>query len=217
MNLLRTLESRFGGWWTGIKFHQDGELPGKMAATPMRLCEAVTQSRTQSITLSKSLLNCPGASHCMGWGPDDREIAMLTARELGLPESALMPIVESTPKFETGLGGITIGTYDHADIAVSFAQPANIMGLLRQYQLVFGIRLAVQISSFMGVCGNVAAGAHVHQKMCLSFGCPHSRSHAHIGRDRLIVGLPVSMIATLLQRRPSEPTQALENKIAAVS
>ena len=218
MNVLRTLERRYGGWWTGIKFHHNFDLIENLDASPMRFCEAVTRSRIRPMTLNKSLLNCTGGSHCMGWGPDDRETARHIALDLGVPEREMVPIVESIPTLGHGLKGVTVGTYEDADIAVSFAQPENVMRLVRHWQLVFDIQLTARLSSFMGICGGVAVGAHVKQEMCFSFGCPHARTHAKIGRDRLIVGLPIAMIAKLLGNQAIDvPDHKQKTPVAAVS
>jgi len=68
------------------------------------------------------------------------------------------------------------------------------MKLLRRWQAVLGKTLLAEVSSAMAVCGSVVVRAYLTGQVCLSFGCPDSRTYGAIGRDRLVVGLPLSLI-----------------------
>lgn len=93
---------------------------------------------------------------------------------------------------------ITVGSNNSLDIAASYAQPEAAMRLVRLWQQVHGTDLHVAASGVMAVCGSVVARVHTTNQICLSFGCPDSRKHGAIGRDRLVIGLPVPIIREFL-------------------
>ena len=61
-----------------------------------------------------------------------------------------------------------------------------------------GKTLIASVSSVMAACGSVAVRAYLTSQMCFSFGCPDSRENGAIGRDRLIMGLPMSLVEELV-------------------
>ena len=73
------------------------------------------------------------------------------------------------------------------------------MRLLRQWQRSHGSPLPLETSGFMSVCGAVAVKAYLSGEVCISFGCPDAREHGGIGRDRLVVGLPMKQVTSLWQ------------------
>jgi len=68
------------------------------------------------------------------------------------------------------------------------------MRLVLLWQRMNHNALNVSLSSVMAVCGNVAVAAYTTQNVCCSFGCPESRRNGHIGRDRMIVGVPTAIM-----------------------
>jgi len=199
MEKMRRLEEKIGGRWIGIKFHSNDVPKGSLVKTPMRLCEAITKSSTGQITLTKDLINCPGALRSLGWKTnEDEKIAHKIAATTGAETDIVQKLISDTPYFNGKIDAITVGIYDSPDVVVSYIQPCAAMKLVRQWQQTHGTDLDFKVSSVMAVCGNVVVKAHVTDKICLSFGCPDSREYGVIGNDRLIIGLPVRILDDLL-------------------
>lgn len=195
MNKIRRFERIIGGRWTGIKFHR-GEVPDENISTQsMRFCEAIKASTTGRLTLTRDFLECPGALRSFGWDRDKDEIlAQEIAKKRGMKKEAAKALIKKTPRLDEKISGITIGDYDSPDLILSYIQPEAAMQVVYQWQKIYGVDIDVKISSIMAVCGNVAAAVHTTNKICMSFGCPESRKHGAIGRDRLVIGIPAHLI-----------------------
>jgi uncharacterized protein (DUF169 family) len=61
MTAIKKFEHLIGGRWTGVIFHHRNDAKDNLAKNPMRFCEAVKQSSTRPVTLTKDLVACPGA------------------------------------------------------------------------------------------------------------------------------------------------------------
>ena len=196
MNPIEKFERRVGGRWTGITFHKQMPPDATLLDNPMPFCKAITTSSTGAFTLTKSLLNCPGAQRSFGWHLNgDAALAEKIANQNGLDAESTNSLVKKTTRFvEEEIAAITVGTYDTPDILVSYLQPENAMRFMRQWQNVYQKNLDVSISSIMAVCGSVAVGVYRSSRVCCSFGCPESRSHGSISRDRLILGVPAALL-----------------------
>lgn len=208
MNEVRLLEAKFGGWWCGVKFGKDAGVQSRRPARPMRFCEAVAASRTGLIALTPDLLNCPGGSRSLGWNTDEEIITQTMAEKLGLDTEVAAEVLRATPRLEDRVDEVTIGTYDEPDVVISYSQPEAAMGLLHAWQRKHGRPLALETSGFMSVCGAVAVKAFLTGRICISFGCPDAREHGSIGRDRLVVGLPMREASDLVRRPRSAEAEA---------
>ena len=198
MEELRLLEERIGGRWTGITFGGDNTPKENLAKRRMRLCEAIKESYTKPIILTQDLIGCPGALRSLGWTTNlDDNLARKIAEATGTSLDIARKLVINTPHLKRGVS-VTIGNNHSPDIAVSYAQPEAAMRLVRLWQQLKGTDLDIAASSVMAVCGSVVAKAYMTNQICLSFGCPDSRKYGAIGRDRLVIGLPVSMIRDFL-------------------
>jgi len=199
MNKIRRFESRIGGRWTGIKFHRGDMANKNISNQPMRFCEAIKASITRPITLTRDFVDCPGALRSFGWATDKDDIlAQEIAKRRGMKEEAAKALIKKIPRLDDKISGVSIGDYDSPDLILSYIQPEAAMQLVYQWQKIYPIDLDVKISSVMAVCGNVTAAVYTTNKICMSFGCPESRNHGAIGRDRLVIGVPFQMIETLL-------------------
>ena len=195
MNNIKTFEMMMGGRWTGVKLHQKEGPFENPAPHPMKICDAIKQSSTGPMTLTKDLVNCPGALRSLGWMADGKEqLSARMVRKNNIQKNIAESIVAGTPHIDNGISAVTIGTYENPDLIISYAQPKAAMQLILKWQQLNGGVVDVSISSLMAICGGVLAGAYLSEKICLSFGCPESRDYGSIGNDRLIIGLPVGMI-----------------------
>lgn len=199
MNIVRLLEKRFGGWWTGIVFHTDCPQSIKLSSRPMKFCEAIRESRKGPIFLTEELLDCPGGRRSLGWSACDDELARAMANKTGIDLHVTKEAIKNTSRLQNRIVAVTIGTYNSPDVVVSYAQPEDVMKFLRKWQQIHGFALRTEFSSFMAICGSVAVKAHLTGQVCFSFGCPDSRKHGNIGRDRLVIGMPFCSIAELFQ------------------
>ena len=198
MNEVRLLEEQLGGRWTGITFHR--KTPGKenLAKWPMRLCQAVKESYTRPIVLTRHFVNCPGALRSLGWmTKQDEIIAQKIVQAAGIKADVALELIRNTPCLNGEITAVSVGANNSPDIVISYAQPEVAMRLVRRWQQVYGTVLSAEASGVMAVCGSVIVGTYKTDRICLSFGCPDSRQYGAIGSDRLVIGLPVSLIKTL--------------------
>ena len=196
MNKIIAFERRMGGRWTGITFHAETPTDSRVADRPMHFCDAVALSSTSNLILTPEHVNCPGAKLSFGW-QDGNGSAYLKkmVQFTGLTPEVAKSLLDDTPKIKKGMiSAVTIGDYDSPDILISYLQPEAAMRFVLLWQRANHKVLDVSLSSVMAVCGNVAAAAYKTQSVCCSFGCPESRRHGHIGRDRLIIGVPTGII-----------------------
>ena len=198
MSKVREFEREMGGRWTGVIFHKDGLGNGKLPERPMRFCEAVAQSRTEPVVLTRDLIQCPGASRSLGWDIDDDAMAQAMAEKTGFEIEPIRKVIAETPHLGPDVAAVTVGTYDAPDIVLTCAQCDAAMKLVRQWQQRNGTGLDVELSSVMSVCGSVAVKTYLTGKICMSFGCPGAREYGNIGRDRMIVGVPSALVEQFL-------------------
>jgi len=200
MSMLREFENMIGGRWTGIKFHR-GNVPNEnISSQSMHFCDAIKASNTGRLTLTRDLLDCPGALRSFGWATNkDDTLAEEIAEKRAIKEEAAKALIKNTPRLSERISAITIGDYESPDLILSYAHPEVAMQLVYQWQKIYAVDLEVSISSVMAVCGSVAAAVYVSNKICLSFGCPESRTRGAIGRDRLVIGIPAHMIESFLR------------------
>ncbi len=198
MDEVKLLEERIGGRWTGIVFQRDSAPKENLAKRPMRLCEAIKESITRPVVLTRHLVNCPGARRSLGWTTkEDDNIARKMVETTGIKLDIARKVITNTPRLNGEIDAVLIGTNKSPDIVVSYAQPETVMRLVRRWQQVYGTDLDLEASSVMAVCGSVTVKAYTTGRICLSFGCPDSRQYGAIGRDRLVIGLPVRLIGDL--------------------
>ena len=198
MDEVKLLQERIGGRWTGIVFHRNSSPKQNLAQRPMRLCEAIKESITMPIVLTRHLVNCLGARRSLGWTTtEDDNIARKMVETTGIKPDIARKVITKTPRLNGKINAVLIGTNKSPDIVVSYAQPEAAMRLVRRWQQVYGTDLDLETSSVMAVCGSVAVRAYTTGRICLSFGCPDSREYGAIGRDRLVIGLPVRLIEDL--------------------
>jgi len=110
MEELKLLEEKIGGCWTGITFNRKNTSKEEnVAKRPMRLCEAIKESRTQPIVLTPHLISCPGALRSLGWTNDaDDKIAHKIAEATSSKLDITRKLVNNTPHLE-GWGSVTVG------------------------------------------------------------------------------------------------------------
>ena len=200
MNEIEMFERRIGGRWTGVSFHRKTPSGTKMADRSMYFCEAVKVSSTHAITLTRGDLNCSGARRSFGWNAngDSAFVDQLISRNGFSPLSAAT-LIRKTPKIEDEkITAITVGTYEAPDIVISYLQPEHAMRFMLLWQERYHTNLDISLSSVMAVCGSVAAGVYANGNVRCSFGCPESRLHGCIGRDRLVIGVPTKQLKDLL-------------------
>lgn len=203
MDVIKLLEESIGGRWTGIVFHRDHAPKEGLAKRPMRLCEAIKKSYTQPVVLTRNLVSCLGARRSLGWTTtEDDKIARKMVEATGIKVHMARKLITNTPYLNGCIAAVSVGGNDCPDVVVSYAQPESVMTLVRTWQEIEGTDLGLEASSVMAVCGNVVVKAYTTGRISLSFGCPDSREYGAIGRDRLVIGLPVPLIEPLLAPRP---------------
>ncbi len=203
MNRVEAFERKMGGRWTGVAFNKSVPDDVRMVDKPVHFCEAIQRSSTGSFLLTRDTLNCVGARRCFGWemNSDPLLVEKIASHRQELSHQSISVLLKQIPKLIAGsIKSITVGTYDSPDVLISYVQPESAMRFVQQWQNVYLRDLDVSISSIMAVCGSVAVASYTTGRVCCSFGCPESRSHGSIGRDRLVIGVPVSLIDDFIQK-----------------
>lgn len=199
MDRLKLLTEKIGGWWIGVKFHYNGAFEPDPQMEPIHFCAAVAKSRTAPVTLAPQNVDCPGARRSLGWAAEgDAGLAAAMAEKTGMAPEVAEGLVFDTPCLKTTPTAITVGECDAPEVALSFIQAEAAMKVLRHWEKRSGKPLRVELPTVMAACGNVAVKAYLTNRVCLSFGCPDSRKHGSIGRDRLVMGLPTSLVEELM-------------------
>ncbi len=196
-------EKRFGGAWIGIKFYNDSDHPDSKEAKDMRFCEAIQLARRHPIVLYPADSVCPGAKRSFGWNPDpDDHIAGVLAGNQAVEAASARELLSSVPKMDVPLHAVGLETEDDPDVLISYAQPSDLMMIVRAFEVAHKKPLEQKLSSIMTICANVAVRSFLTGEICTSFGCEFSRKSGGIGRDRMAVGVPCSAIGGLLNARP---------------
>lgn len=166
----------------------------------MRFCQAIRKGREYPVLLTPEQIHCPGAMRSFGWtGPGDSELIEKMADKLGFSKEKTKALMDQTPRLQSRIQGVVVGCYEKPDLLISYCQPVLIMNLLRLFQKLTGKNANVDHSSILSVCGNVAVKCYVTGNICLSFGCDDAREHGAISRDRLIVGVPYSLVQQIVE------------------
>lgn len=189
MEIIEFCENTFGGRWVGIRF--ESGRPDTKDTHPARFCEVVADVNSHPRLLTPSSLCCAGSLRCFGWMAQSQEdFVRNLADKSGIPADTVFRIATATPVLRERPAGILVGIKENPDVVISYAQPESAMHIVRHWQARTGENLAVDLSSVMSVCGNIAVRSYLTGKVCVSFGCKDSREVAQIGRDRLAVGIP---------------------------
>jgi len=200
---VKGIQRLLGVAWTTVKFYfNDKEVPSVRAAGDLRFCEAILQARSGPLILRAGDVSCPGARYVFGWDSDCREeIAAELARRREMDRDVVDNLISQVPVLTRPPVAIGLNSSPQPDLIVSYCQPPTAMELLKLWQSEFsGANLPSRFSSILSVCGNVAVGCYLSEDMSLSFGCDDAREFAGIGRDRLVIGIPYSLIGKLLAR-----------------
>ena len=202
---IETFRKRFGGAWIGIKFYSDSSPPDSKAVKGLRFCEAIQLARRHPVVLRPENVACPGAKRSFGWSSDpDDQIADALAGNQSVEAASAREILPSMPKLDGEVRAVGLETEDEPDVLVCYAQPSEMMKIVRAFEAAHKKPLEQSLSSILTVCANVAVRSFLTGKICTSFGCEFSRKSGGIGRDRLAVGVPCGAIGELLDSSVNE-------------
>jgi uncharacterized protein (DUF169 family) len=192
---LKYLKKITGEHWTGIKFSNRCCGKQKQAGT---LCEAIAYSFKESFCLLCREIDCPGALRCLGFTDNDEQLTAHISEEAGAGFSCIRRIIAESPRMVTPVSAVELGEIADPEICVGYISPEAAMKLLRQWQQVFGMRLATALSSFMAICSTVIA-AYRDDTLVFSMGCPESRKRGGIASGQMVAALPCKKVALIMQ------------------
>ena len=200
MEYMRHFRNLLGGVWVNVKFYET--LPSMAdfdTNKRMRFCQAIRKGREAPILLTSEQIECPGAMRSFGWADHlDTEIVEKMTEKFGTSRETISALLDQTPRLHGKIQGVVVGGYEKPDILISYAQPAMIMRLLRLFQKTTGKNTKIDLSSIISVCGNVAVRSFLTGDICFSFGCDDAREYGAISRDRLVVGVPYSLVQKMI-------------------
>lgn len=201
MENVRRFKNILGGVWMSVKFYKSLPFMEDFSTDEkMRFCQAIRKGREYPVLLTSEQIHCPGAMRSFGWTDHgDSELLEKMADKLGFSKEKTKALMDQTPRLQSRIQGVVVGGYEKPDLLISYCQPALIMNLLRLFQKLTGKNVNVDHSSILSVCGNVAVKCYVTGNICLSFGCDDAREHGAISRDRLIVGVPYSLVQKIVE------------------
>lgn len=198
MDTLTKLERRYGGVWTGIKFHY-GDLPeGEKEKESIRLCDAIIESFKRDILLPSDRISCEGARRSLGLTRDEKAVVARLAEHAEIPVNVAERVVGTIPRLAEGVTGLELGRLESPDIVVSYTNPESTMKMIRTWQLENGSGPIVELTTFMAVCGNVMAAAYVKDQISITLGCPTSRDHELVEKETLIIGMPFGIAGSIV-------------------
>lgn len=199
MRLLRIIENEIGGQWTGVVFHSKFIPSENVVTKPMRLCEAIGRSFGRKLVLTRESIDCPGACRSLGWIKySNNAMVNQLALKMDVSSNNAQNLIASTPYIRQNITAVSIGEYESPDVIVSYIKPEKVMGLVRYWQKIGGNNLSIDVSTVMSVCGNVVVKAYLKNNICISFGCPDSRESGGIEDEKLVVGVPISVIKNMM-------------------
>jgi uncharacterized protein (DUF169 family) len=199
MEYTRRFKNLMGGIWLGVTFYDTLPLTTDFDTNEsMRFCQAIRKGREYPVLLTSEQVHCPGAMRSFGWASKgDSELVEKMRDKLGFSKERVTAILDQTPRLQDKIQGVVVGDYEKPDLLISYCQPATVMRLLRLFQKLTGENMNVDLSSILSVCGNVAVKCFFTGNICLSFGCDDAREYGAISRDRLVVGVPYSLVQQL--------------------
>jgi len=175
----------------------------------MTFCEAVNQSFKIPLRINPCNLNCLGARRSIGFETNDKLLIKEIAVHSNLSGSFIASVLPSIPALR-GIRHINLGlteqmeAYYQTDLYIAYVQPYKITELMHNLARL-EICPSIPCYSFLSVCGNIFANCYLNQVPCLSFGCVESRNHGGIGKNEIVLGLPVKTACRLLDNyRKSE-------------
>jgi len=198
METIRFLEEWTGHPWVGVQLHFQPVFGPKTSQPPARLCEAIFRASSETFTCAIEMIQCPGACRCLGVEASDiEELATGMFERSGTPRAAARRIISQVPRLHFTPTAVTLGKIPSPDVLVSFLPVRGAMSLVSLWQETHGAAMDAALSTFMGVCGNVVVKAFNTRQPALSFGCPASREHLHMGEEKMVFGMPYSLATTL--------------------
>lgn len=200
MEDVKKFEKKFGGSWVRIKFYKEMQsIMGAQILTDVSFCEALLKAKTSNVIVTPESISCLGAKYAFNWDEQaDVKIIQECREKRNATEAFINSLIGNVPKLEEYFPAIGLNTDARPDVLISYLQPIQVMRLAKFYQSQPGRDIHVDVSSLMAVCGNIAVRSFLSQKISISFGCDESRLYGKIPRDRLIVGVPYSLIKTFL-------------------
>ena len=198
MEYIANLQSRYSSPWTKVKFYKEKPNPeNTKVLSNLRFCEAIKESRTRSMILDRSCINCLGARYVFGWDDKKDEIIENCEKRWNIPTATIKTILNGVEVLPEGMDYIGLNVDEVPDVVVSYIQPRQFMHMLKTYQNKTGKQLQASLSSVMSICGS-AVKAYLNKEIHISFGCEDSRKYSDIGRDRLAVAIPNSLVELLV-------------------
>ncbi len=185
----------FSGQWVGVKFYNTSKnLPHGDRLSNVRFCEATRVAVLRPVILDESSVICPGARYAFGWEsdiPDD--IITDCLGKHGIDASVFKKLISKLPRLENPVQCIGLNTDKNPDLILSYLLPRDVMNIIKMFMIEYENCLDVSLCSMMAICGNVAVKTYLEGKITFSFGCDDSRTYAHIGKDRIAVGIPAGL------------------------
>jgi uncharacterized protein (DUF169 family) len=184
-----------------VKFYTNLPFMGEYSTDEtMRFCQAIRKGRHTPILLTSEQVNCPGAMRSFGWASHgDRELIDKMTDKFGTSRETISSLLDQTPRLTNKIEGVVVGGYETPDLLISYCQPATVMRLLRLIQKLTEKKVDVDLLSIISVCGNVAVKCFLTGNISLSFGCDDARTYGTIPRDRLIVGVPYTLVQKMVE------------------
>ena len=192
----------FGPKCTSININGDSDSFINIPSRKMTLCEAVNFSFKVPVRLNTTNLDCPGARKSAGFDNNVEQLIKEISGHSNISENYIRTALQTIPALK-GISHINLGLTESLekdlspDFYVMYIQPYRVTEIMHNLARL-GIRPVIPTYSFLSVCGNVFANCYLNQVVSISFGCPESRKCGGIGKNEVVIGLPVKILAKLL-------------------
>jgi len=195
--MIDDLKNIFGAKCTAVnvngKLSEAIDIPSKQ----LKFCEAVNLSFDAPLRVTYENLGCPGARRNIGFDNDDIFLAQTISDNNKIPVQFILSALKEIPKL-SGINHINLGLTEkmekeaNPDLFIIYIKPSVVTSIMHKLAKI-EVRLSILPYSLLSVCGNVFSNTVKNRTVSLSFGCPESRKFGGIGKDELVVGLPVEI------------------------
>lgn len=200
--MIKELKKIVGNKCSAININ--GNISGiNIPSKQMRLCEALNYSFNVPLQIKKDNIGCPGARRSMGIDNDNQKLAAIISENTNIPISFILNAFEHVPALNSDFSQINMGITSDIeddlppDLFVAYVAPSEITRFMHVFAS-HKLQPEIPPYSLLSVCGNVIANTFVNKVISISFGCPESRKHGGVGKNEVVIGIPVNMLHLIM-------------------
>lgn len=193
--MIHQLKQIFGERCSGIKINEPSMNRFFFPERQYNFCEAVNESFTQPLELTRANVGCSGARRSLGFDSESDELVQKVTANTGIPASFVLEAFRNMPVINMRVDNVLLGINEKLeselapDVIIIYTNPEKVMKLMHNMARK-ELKPHIPPYSIHSICGNVFARAYRDDEVTVSFGCPESRKYGGVGENEVIVGIP---------------------------